>query len=108
MSFLEKIRENSLSGESSFVLRGVEKHSDNRHLLLWPRQSRTCIHCYPAKSTAPGVANTKGLKKFTASFPSGSVVKNSPANAGDWVLCLAREDPPCCRAYILEPRSGNY
>ena len=31
-------------------------------------------------------------------FPGGAVVKNLPANAGDTVRALVREDPTCCGA----------
>ena len=33
------------------------------------------------------------LKMSTMGFPRGSVVKNPPANAGDRVQSLSREDP---------------
>ena len=39
-------------------------------------------------------------------FPGGAVVKNLPANAGDWVQALVREDPKCCGA--TKPVHHNY
>ena len=51
-------------------------------------------------------------------FPGGAVVKNPPANAGDMVRALVREDPTCRGATkpmhhnywacALEPASHNY
>ena len=51
-------------------------------------------------------------------FPGGAVVKNPPANAGDAVRALVREDPTCRGvtkavhhnywACTLEPVSHNY
>ena len=39
-------------------------------------------------------------------FPGGAVVKNPPANAGDMVLALVREDPTCHGA--TKPVHHNY
>ena len=39
-------------------------------------------------------------------FPGGVVVKNPPANAGDRVRALVREDPTCRGA--TKPASHNY
>ena len=35
------------------------------------------------KCSGPGLAGFQGLAEFTLGFPSGSVIKNPPANAGD-------------------------
>ena len=51
------------------------------------------------------------LEKFTyktesRDFPGGAVVKNPPANAGDTVWALVREDPTCRGA--TKPMSHKY
>ena len=46
------------------------------------------------------------LKWNIRDFPGGTVVKNSPANAGDTVLSLVWEDPTCHKA--SKPASHNY
>ena len=35
----------------------------------------------------------KNFKSMGVGFPCGSIVKNPPANAGDWVPSLGWEDP---------------
>ena len=35
---------------------------------------------------------TQNLKSTCRGFPGGSLVKNVPANTGDWVQSLIRED----------------
>ena len=37
-------------------------------------------------------------KKWSGGFPGGSVVKNLPANLGDWVRSLVWDDPACLGA----------
>ena len=46
------------------------------------------------------------FKKIHEDFPGGRVVKNSPANAGDTVGSLVKEDPPCHGA--TKPTHHNY
>ena len=60
----------------------------------------------------------KVLLRVLKGFPGGSVVKNPPANEGDWGSCLAPGDPTCpgatkplghnYKACAQEPRSRNY
>ena len=38
---------------------------------------------------------------MSGDFPGGPMVKNLPANAGDWVRSLVWEDSTCLRALCL-------
>ena len=46
------------------------------------------------------------IKSHLSGFPGGAVVDNPPANAGDWVCALVREDPTCHGA--AKPVHHNY
>lgn len=58
------------------------------------------------------------LQSPNAGFPGGPVIKNTPANAGEWVWSLVWEDPACLGAtkaihysnwaYAPEPGNCNY
>ena len=59
-----------------------------------------------------------GLQSPNTGFPGGPVIKNTPANAGEWVWSLIWEDPACLGATkpihysywacALEPGNRNY
>ena len=50
--------------------------------------------------------DVSNLKSTDRDFPGGAVVKNLPANAGDMVRTLVREDPTCRGA--TKPVRHNY
>ena len=71
------------------------------------------------QAVTPGLIHSVEIRnKDDEDFPGGAVVKNPPANVGDTVLSLVREDPTCHRATkpvchnygacALEPASHNY
>ena len=57
----------------------------------------------------------RGLQSPNAGFPGGPVMKNTPANAGEWVWSLVWEDPACLGAtkaihysyWAYAPEPGN-
>ena len=81
--------------------------------------SRTEAWDWQVQCVFPWISPFLGaVKSGGGGFPGGTVVENPPANAGDWVRALVREDPTCCgaakpvrhnyRACALEPASHNY